>query len=250
MLKKRAKAYCLLNFTPVLLLLLLCFCSRQKKQDESALNKAESIIEQHPDSALRLLNTVLFPEDLNKTLFNKYNLLLLQARDKNDKDITGDTIIFSVKDYYVRKKDFANAALAAFYCGRVWHEQNDADRAIEAYQEAGEWAGKTENYNLKGLILGNLGILHSEYSLYEKAIELNKNAVEMYDKAKNYRNKISAWGLIGDCFALNEKIDSAFYYYNESLKLADSCNIPELQSNVRQSMAVAYREQGFYEEAK
>jgi tetratricopeptide (TPR) repeat protein/DNA-binding CsgD family transcriptional regulator len=246
----KEKAYYLLNFAPVLLLLLLCFCSKQKRQDESALHKAENIIEQHPDSALHLLNTVLFPEDLNKALFNKYNLLLLQAKDKNDRDITGDTIIFSVKDWYVQKKDFENAALAAFYCGRVRHEKNDADRAIEAYQEAGKWADKTENYNLKGLIFGNLGILHSEYSLYEKAIELSKSAVEMYDKAKNCRNKISALGLIGDCFALNKKIDSSFYYYNEGLKLADSCNIPELQSNVKQSMAVAYREQGFYEEAK
>ncbi|MDR0732634.1 MAG: tetratricopeptide repeat protein [Dysgonamonadaceae bacterium] len=208
------------------------------------------MMEQHPDSALRLLNTVLFPEDFNKSLFNKYYLLLLQAKDKNNKEITGDTIIFSVKDYYTRKKDFTNAALAAFYCGRVRHEQNDVDRAIDAYQEAGKRAAETENHNLKGLIFGNLGILHSEHSMYEKAIELNKSAVEMYGKAGNYRNKISALGLIGDCFVMNEQTDSAFYYYNESLKLAGSYNIPELQFNVKQSMAVAYMEEGFYGEAK
>lgn len=234
----------------LLLLFLLCFCSKQKQQDESALNKAESIIEQYPDSSLHLLNTVLFPEDLNRSMFNKYNLLLLQARDKNDRNITSDTVIFSVKDYYVRGKDFANAALAAFYCGRVRHEQKDMDRAVAAYQEAEKLADKTSNYNLKGLILGNSGILHSEYFSYEKAIELNRSAVEMYDKAKNYRNKTSALTLIGDCFALNGKIDSSCYYYNESLKLADSCQFIDLQIDIKNSMAVACREQGFYGEAK
>ena len=211
---------------------------------------AENIVEQQPDSALRLLNTVLFPEDLNKSLFNKYNLLLLQAKDKSNKDITSDTVIFAVKEYYVQKKDYPNAALAAFYCGRVWHEQKNMENAANAYLGAIELAEKTNNYNLKGLIQGNLGILYREHLLCEKAIISSKKAVEMYDKSGNYRNKISAIRLIGDCFLLIEKTDSAFHYYNASLKLADSCNIPEQQANVKKSMGVAYVEQGLYAQAK
>jgi len=231
------------------LLFTIYSCSRQKEVKD-IIARAENIVEQQPDSALRLLNTVLFPEDLNDNRFNKYYLLLIQAKDKSYKDITSDTVIFAVKDYYVQKKDYPNAAFAALYCGRLWHERNNADKAIEAYTEAENLAGKTGNHNLKGLIYGNLGILHHEHSLYEKSIELNKKAAAMFDKAENHRNKISALGLTGDCFALSGKIDSAFHYYNESLKLADSCNIPELQSNVRQNMGVAYRELGRYEQAK
>jgi hypothetical protein len=117
----KRKTYNLLNF--VMILLSFSFCSKQKNDVKGILDKAENIIEQQPDSALRLLNTVLFPEELSKSRFNEYNLLLIQAKDKSDRDITSDTVIFTIKDYYVQKKDYPNAALAAFYCGRVRHEQ-------------------------------------------------------------------------------------------------------------------------------
>ena len=177
---------------------------------KNILSEAENLVEQQPDSALRLLNSVLFPEDLNKSGFNKYNLLLLQAKDKSYKDITSDTIIFAVKEYYVQKKDYPNAALAAYYCGRVRHEQGNIDKAVVAYAEAENLAEKTDNYNLKGLIQGNWGILHWEHSSYEKAVEFNKRAVVMYDKAQNYRNKINALELIGDCFVLSKKQTAPF----------------------------------------
>ena len=231
------------------LLLTIYSCSRQKDGNDIIV-QAESIVEQQPDSALRLLNTVLFPEKLNKSRYNKFNLIMLEAKDKSYKDITSDTVIFAVKDYYLKNKDYPNAALAAFYSGRIWHERNDITKAIEAYSEAEKLADKTGNYNLIGLIQANWGILHREHSSYGKAIELNKKAVEMYNKAKNYRNEIGALRLIGDCFALSDKADSAFYYYNESLKLSNLYTIPELQSDIKQSMGVTYREEGLYEQAE
>ena len=239
----------ILVISKLVLLLSICSCSEQKEVNDILL-KVENIVEQQPDSALQLLNTVLFPEDLNKTMYNKYYLLLLQAKDKSYKDITSDTVIFAVKDYYLNKKDIPNAALAAFYCGRIWHELDNIDKTVDAYMEAEKLADKTENYNLKGLIQGNLGILHREHLSYDKAIEFSKNAVVMYDKAKNYRNKIMAMRLIGDCFLLKNNIDSAFYYYNKSLLYADSCKSIDLQLNIKNSMGVAYREQGLYENAK
>ena len=214
------------------------------------LSSVEQMIEQHPDSALILLDSIPDFYRLNNKEQNTYCLLRIQAKDKLYKDIASDTVIINVKDYFISKKDFPNAALAAFYCGRVLHEQKNIDKAVYAYLEAEELADKTKNINLKGLIYGNLGILFREHSLFEKAIDLNKEAVKMYDKVKNYKNKISAVQLIGDCFLLSEKTDSAFYYYNESLSLADSCNIPDFQSSIRQSIGVAYRQKDNYKEAK
>ncbi|GHT79251.1 hypothetical protein AGMMS50262_22750 [Bacteroidia bacterium] len=177
-------------------------------------------------------------------------MLWIQAKDKNFNDIVSDTIIFTVKDYYVQKKDYRNAAIATFYCGRVLHEQKNADKTAKAYLEAMEWADQTNDNNLKGLINSNLGILYREHLSYDKAIVISKNAVMMYDKAKNHKNKISTLALIGDCFLLDKKIDSAFYYYHEGLKLADAKEISHLQSNIRQSMGIAYKQKGNYELAK
>ena len=240
----------LCNYLVIAILLSTCYCCSRQKATDDIIAQAENIIEQRPDSALKLLNSVLSPEDLNKARFNKYILLMFQAKDKSLKDITSDTIIFSVKDYYIKKKDIPNAALAAYYCGRLWHEQKNMDKAIEVYREAENLADKTDNYNLKGLIQSNLGVLHREHSSYEKAIELNKNAIEMYDKAKNYKNKINAMRSIGDCFLLVKNIDSSFYYYDESLKLADFYNMPEQKSYIKHNTGVAYLRLKLYKNAK
>jgi tetratricopeptide (TPR) repeat protein len=242
--------YKFISYLAILILLLTFYSCSKQKGVEDIISQADNIVEQQPDSALRLLKTILFPEDLDKNRFYKYNLLLVQAKDKNNKDITSDTLIFAARDYYIQKKDYPNAALAGFYCGRALHEQKNVEEAINAYLQAKELADKTGDYNLMGLIQGNLGVFYRENLMYDKAIALNKNAIVMYDKVKNYKNKISALNLIGDCFVLSNKIDSASHYYNESLKFADSCNISELQSNIRQSIGVTYRQKGNYEQAK
>jgi len=242
--------YALFNGLLIFVLAHTCFsCSRQPEAN-GRLAQAESIVEQQPDSALRLLQSVLFPENLDKSRFNKYNLLLLEAKDKDYKDITSDTIIFAVKDYYLQKKDYSNAAMATYYCGRLWHERNNMEEAVKAYMEAENLAGKTDNNNLKGLIQSNLGILHRYHSSYDKAIVFAKNAVRFYDKAKNYKNEISTQVLIGICFMLKNQIDSSFYYYNESLKLAVLHNMQKLQSDVKENIGLEYREQGYYDKAK
>jgi len=197
------KTRSLINCLPLLVLLLAFYACSDKKGINDILSRAENIVEQQPDSALRLLNAVLFPEDLSKNLFNRYHLLLIRAKDKNDRDITSDTIIFAVKDYYLGKKDIPNAAPAAFYCGRLWQERDNVSRAFEAYAEAEQLAEPTDDYDLKGLIQGNWGILNFTHHRCEQAIELLKKAVEMFDKARNYKNKINTLETIGDCFALN-----------------------------------------------
>jgi len=242
--------YALYNGLLIFALALTCFSCSQQPDAKDMLVQAESMVEQQPDSALRLLQSILFPENLDDSRFNKYNLLLLEAKDKDYKDITSDTIIFAVKDYYLQKKDYPDAAMAAYYCGRLWHERNNMSEAVRAYMEAETLAEKTDNDNLKGLIQANLGILHRKHSSYDKAIEFTKNAVVWYDKAKNYKNEISVLRLIGDCFLLTKQNDSAFYYYDKSLNLANLCNIPNLQSAVKQNMGVAYKEQGLYAKAK
>jgi tetratricopeptide (TPR) repeat protein len=230
------------------MLLYACFaCSRHEAE---LLRKVETIVEQQPDSAFRLLNTILFPEDMSESLFHKHSLLMLQAKDKSDRNITADTIIFAAKDYFARKKNFPDAAAAAFYAGRVLYEQGKAEKAIDAYNEAERLAEQTDNYNLQGLIQGNLSILYRKHFSFDESIIRGKKAIEMYIKAQNHKNEISALIVIGDCFLLKNEIDSAFRYYNKSINLAYVHQIPELQAAARQNIGVAFRKTGEYSIAK
>jgi hypothetical protein len=233
------------------LLMNVCFsCSRQASDIDELFNTVENIVEQQPDSALSLLYTILFPENLKQSQYNKFLLLQTQAKDKSYKDITSDTIIFEVKNYYVQKKDYPNATLAAYYCGRVLHEQKKAERAGRAYLEAEELSKPIENDNLKGLIQGNLSILYREQLLIDEAIVRGKSAANWYNNAGNQKNEINTLILIGNCYLLNNGIDSAFYFFTKSLSLADYFKMPIEQTYIRQSIGVAYRNVKMYSEAK
>lgn len=116
----------------ILILAFTCFaCNPGSENAERYIFEAESLIDNKPDSALALLDSILYPENLNKEKFNKYNLLRIQARDKSNKDISKDTIIFNVKDYYIKHNDMVNGTLASFYSGRVLKDQKKEQRGYE-----------------------------------------------------------------------------------------------------------------------
>jgi tetratricopeptide (TPR) repeat protein len=107
-----------------------------------------------------------------------------------------------------------------------------------------------KNDNLKGLIQGNLSAIYCEQLLMEEAIAAGKNAAGMYEKSQNYKNEIRAFLLVGNCFLMIEKTDSAFYYYNRCLELSDFHRLDREKVNIRQSLGVIYQEMEEYKKAK
>ena len=102
------------------------------------LSNAESIVKQYPDSALRLLDSIPLPSLLNERESNLYTLLKIQSSDLSYQDITADTAIFGVKNYYIQNNNIHRAAQASFYSGRVRHEQQDYKQAMEEYLQAND----------------------------------------------------------------------------------------------------------------
>ena len=76
------------------LFFLVVSCQKQSVRIKPILQKAETLLEQHPDSALVLLEEILYPQSLKKSLYYQYYLLHLQAKYKNYKHITTDTLVF------------------------------------------------------------------------------------------------------------------------------------------------------------
>ena len=92
----------LLKILPLLFLLTVS-CARR---DEALrlLEKAQSLIESAPDSALMYLDSIFLPEKfLSKENYMEYLVTNVQAKYKNNKDIKDDTIIFEAKRYFAKK---------------------------------------------------------------------------------------------------------------------------------------------------
>ena len=79
------------------------------------LSESESLLDADPDSALSVLQTIIYPENLSPDIFNRYILLKIQAEYKSGQDITTDSTILSVKESYMKDGNAYNIALASFF---------------------------------------------------------------------------------------------------------------------------------------
>ncbi len=245
----RSKAFTLFLSYCIISLLFSCSSSSGKKVDE-AMDVVEQLVEHYPDSALNLLDSLVYPANLNKRQYNRYMLLELQAKDKSYKDITSDTTIWRVKSYYLQKKDYSNAAMAAYYCGRVSTEQTRYDRALYHYLEAEKYVSSSENVNLKVLIQSGMGHVLISQFLSNQALPRYHKALGYFFQANNHKNIAITYLALGSIFFVEGKVDSSFYYSFKAQEVADKCKDKVLVSEVKQTISLLYANLKKYKQAK
>lgn len=225
-------------------------CTMQSAKVEPLLQNVDTLIEEHPDSALVLLNEIPEAHRLKKSVYYEYFLLLIQAKDKSYKDITSDTLIFNIQKYYANKNDIEKAALATFYCGRILQEQRNYEKALQTYIGAEKYLKQSKNENLKGLFQSAIGQVYDKQLLHEKAAVHYKLAKSYFHEAGNHKNEISDGNMIGNCLMKQEKTDSAFTYYNEALALAQKYGYGSLRASILMGMGVANKEMENWQQAE
>jgi hypothetical protein len=90
------------NVTTLFLILLLCGCQRRPAPLHPALQKAERLMQEHPDSALEILSHYSSKSFSDSADIAAYTLLRTQADDKNYIDHTSDSLIKIATNYYDR----------------------------------------------------------------------------------------------------------------------------------------------------
>jgi len=239
-----------LAFCVIVILGVFISCNRQSGKINTLLSRAEILVDELPDSSLILLDSIVNVGELNKQQYNRYSLVQIQAKDKCDKDISADTIILEVKDYYLGQDDMARTALSSFYCGRVFEEQGDNEKAMLAYLEAETYSTGTNDERLKGLIQYNIGDLYYKQMSYDLSIERYKDAIPYFQNTEKYKNEIISLYMIGNSFLLRHEDDSAHFYYEKALTLANQYKDAAEVVNVKKNMGVAFHKAGDVTNAK
>jgi len=101
------------------------------------LQAVSSIINQHPDSALAMLDSM----EAEKTHWNKdaqmrYELLRLKAQNKLFIDFPNDSLPRVLVDYFDIHGTRNDRVLARYMLGRAYHAMGDAPMALETYYDA------------------------------------------------------------------------------------------------------------------
>lgn len=97
----------------VFIIVVLCVLTSCLSSVDEKLDEVENIMQEHPDSALSLINMIDFDEISSKRRKARYAVLLTQARDKCYFFETNDSIISIATSYYDNKNN--HYALMAYY---------------------------------------------------------------------------------------------------------------------------------------
>ena len=97
----------------------ICFFSCNNTGKENAvLNGIDNLIEQDPDSALQILDSLqIDPGD--QWNYHLFILYLVKCKDKIGKDISKDREIVEGYNYFKENNEEYYAGLSAYYSGRV-----------------------------------------------------------------------------------------------------------------------------------
>ena len=133
-----------------------------------------------PDSALQIIAS-LKPEDISRRSTRaKYALLYSQALDKNEIDLTSDSLIRPAVDYYRNHGRNIDKAKAWYYLARIYDNQGDLDNAIKSYIEAERFMVGTRARRLLAMLYANIGNLYTMQYSFEEALFMYDKALEVY----------------------------------------------------------------------
>ena len=212
------------------------------------LKTAEQLIETNPDSALHLL------QKLNgKTIISSYNralyaLLMSQALDKKDIKIDTDSLITIATDYF-DDSDPVHAGYAWFYHSRTANTRGNSDEQAKNLLKANDYALKTTNNKLLGLVNYDMATMHFNQRQYNQSILYFKVSTKYFTILKDTDNIVLSNLYTGYSYLYLSKIDSAELYYRQAESIATKINNKNLLSIILRNIGTMYFQQGNYNEA-
>ncbi|MDL2266218.1 tetratricopeptide repeat protein [Parabacteroides sp. OttesenSCG-928-G07] len=228
----------------ILFFLSLAACHQKLPYDE-ILGRIERIIDEHPDSALWILENDVNPNMLSNQQYADWCLFITQARDKNYVEHTSDSLVRHAMEYYEKHDNKDRLMMAYYYMGLISQDMQLAPRAQDYYKKALEVGRNSEDYSTRALICNNLGTLYTYQYAYDLALPYLKEAYGYYEKLNDTEGLSFVLRDIARVHHQTEQLDSALYYYQQATTYAH----PNSHSSALRELAGVFIDKKEYEKA-
>ena len=191
---------------------------------------ADSLCAVNPDSALHLLTQYKDSiQTASKAHRMYYHLLLADAMNKAYVDMSTDSILKEVADYYDRHGSANEQMRAHYLLGCAYRDMGEAPMALQCYQDAVDKADTLSqdcNYRLLTSVYGQMAEIFHKQNLPTDEIIANRNCQKyslMGGDSLEYLLSIKAmikpYFLLGDTLAMMKVLDDVYQLF---LKRGDS----------------------------
>lgn len=163
----------------------------KKSEVEQSLERVESeVMNVHPDSALKILESIAAEDLTDDRLHALHSLLMAQARHKNYIDQTDDRNISSACQYFRNHGDDLRAMKAFFYKAVIQEENSDYAHAIVSAMISEEYAEELNDIYFLAKINELYSDIYNETFNVEQELKHVKLAAELYNKAGYHTNYV------------------------------------------------------------
>lgn len=205
------------------------------------LTRAESVMFDHPDSALHILESMPMPsarwEKENHAL---WCLLTTQAQYKQMMKIKSDSLIHIAYDYYKLTDNARRKAMSALYMGGVNYDMGNVEKSISLYLEAKTEMEKTSDYKLGYLIMSGLGNIYLYRNLVDYALEACNQAYDYAVKDSNKRYQMTSLRYLARCYYLRGDLEKCIHIYQSASKQALELNENDFYNALQLELAMVY----------
>lgn len=178
--RKIISKYCLLYVLVMVLFTGIIFSCTENSELEKQFISAESLMNNHPDSALAVLRKINRSSLSSDKMKAKYALLMSQALDKNYIDTTSFDILQPAIDYFLRKGTADEKLRTYYYQGRIYQNRENNDSAMQSFMRGREYCGQaSDTLTMANLLVAQGTILYTTYK-FDDFIKVNLEAAELY----------------------------------------------------------------------
>ncbi len=213
--------------TPLLFILSACFGA-----DHSALTKADFLMEEHPDSALSIL------QGINRSRISErdlpyYSLLMTQAMVKTDVPLESDSLISIAYGKYADDWWGDKGIRSNFYMGELFFNNDSPREAMRHYLSAYEESKRLGNDYWHAKSSERIADLFFDAYNYDEAARYRKEAIEYFGKSAKITNQRYA---IADL--IFDYINDS--RYDEAIVMLDSVYDKSVKDSPNDSLLLQY----------
>ena len=192
-----------------------CSGNGKEKTPLPELVRAESVMFNHPDSALHILESMSMPSaHKDKENHALWCLLTSQAQVKLIMKIPSDSLVRIAYDYYKPTDNARRKAMSALYMGDINYDLGNIEEAMQYYLEGKTEVEKTDDYKTGYLIMFSLGKLYLFRDFADYALEACTAAYDYAVKDSNKRYQMTSLRYLARCYCLTNEFPKAIDTYN------------------------------------
>lgn len=206
----------------------------------STLTAAKKLMQEQPDSALTLLQSINRNSLREEKTKARFALLYSQALDKNYIDIDNDSLIHVALKYLEDHGTNKEKCLAYYYLGRVQCNANNYTKAVVSYIQAKKYAERLSDHYYLGLIYSQIGDIYGMYYNYPSSIDAYKKAYDQYSLTTYISHQQYALLDLAAAYLASKQYNNSIQILSRMLKDSIIKSDPPLQAGCLRLLAANY----------